>query len=167
MKRKDGLRVVPMPDRAQQNAATVIALNQALATELVCVARYKSHASRCSGFLGDLVRGHFMEHAEQEQRHADRVAERILGGEPEYDPAQVIAHAHVKFETSANVAEMVQQNLVAERIAIEKYRELILGIGNQDAPTRALLEGILADEEEHCQDMIELANDPALEKLSF
>lgn len=168
MKPKSKLHVVPLADRAQANAATVKELNAVLATEITCVLRYKSHAARCAGILGNLVRDHFLEHADNEEHHAAMVSERIvnLGGEPEYDPQKIIERSHVKFVTSSNVAEMVRQNLDAERVAIERYRELILSIGNQDAPTRAMLETILAQEEEHAQDMIELITDPALERLS-
>ena len=166
---QDKLRVAANQDMHKAHEATVKELNAALATELICVLRYKSHAARCEGILGSLVRDHFLEHAEQEQKHSEWIAERIsnLGGTPEYDPSKIIALAHVKFETSDNVAEMVAQNLRAERTAIEKYRSLILTFGNQDAPTRAVLEKILVEEEEHAEDMPELQNDPMLEKLSI
>jgi bacterioferritin len=166
---KEKLRVIPIADRAQANVATVRELNAVLATEITCVLRYRSHAARCTGILGSIVRSHFIEHAKQEAAHAKLVSERIvdLGGDPEYDPQKIIELSHVKFVTSNNVAEMVRQNLQAERVAIERYRELILMIGNQDAPTRAILEQILAQEEEHARDMVELISDPALENLSY
>ncbi len=166
---QDQLRVVEHSDMEKAHEATVIELNAALATELVCVLRYRSHAARCEGILGALVRDHFVEHAEQEAKHAELIAERIsnLGGDPEYDPARIVQLSHVKFETSDNVAVMVKQNLAAERTAIEKYKSLILTLGNQDAPTRAMLETILGEEEEHAEDMLELEGDPMLERLSL
>jgi bacterioferritin len=140
-------------------------LNEALATELVCVARYKFHYFMASGIHSQAVKGEFKEHAEEEQEHADWLAERIkqLGGKPEMNPAVLTGRAHSEYKEGSSLADMIREDLVAERIAIETYREIIQFFGDKDPTSRTLLERILAKEEEHADDMADLlfAVDPA------
>ncbi len=140
-------------------------LNEALATELVCVARYKFHYFMATGIHSQAVKSEFKEHAEEEQEHADWIAERIkqLGGKPEMNPATITAAAHSEYKEGSSLADMIREDLVAERIAIETYREIIQFFGEKDPTSRTLLEKILAKEEEHADDMADLlfAVDPA------
>ncbi len=140
-------------------------LNEALATELVCVARYKFHYFMASGIHSQAVKGEFKEHADEEQEHADWLAERIkqLGGKPEMNPAVLTGRAHSEYKEGSSLADMIREDLVAERIAIETYREIIQFFGDKDPTSRTLLERILAKEEEHADDMADLlfAVDPA------
>ncbi|MBW8850181.1 MAG: bacterioferritin [Xanthomonadales bacterium] len=133
-------------------------LNDALATEYVCVLRYYRHYFMASGMLADAVKGEFLEHAKQEQAHAHRIAERIvqLGGEPDLDPDTLTARAHAEYKEGKDLRDMVKENLIAERIAIDSYRELILWIGDKDSTTRRMLEDILAQEEEHADEFADL-----------
>lgn len=133
-------------------------LNDALATEYVCVLRYYRHYFMASGMLADAVKAEFLEHAKQEQAHAHRIAERIvqLGGEPDLDPDTLTARAHAEYKEGKNLRDMVKENLIAERIAIDSYRELILWIGDKDSTTRRMLEDILAQEEEHADEFADL-----------
>lgn len=133
-------------------------LNGALATELVCVLRYKQHYYMCDGMNAQVVADEFLEHAGQEQEHADQLAERItqLGGEPEMDPAKITGRAHSEYKSAGSVAEMINENLVAERIAIDSYRAMIEYVGDKDPTTRRMLEEILAVEEEHADDLVGL-----------
>ena len=133
-------------------------LNDALATEYVCVLRYYRHYFMASGMLADAVKGEFLEHAQQEQAHAHRIAERIvqLGGEPDLDPDTLTARAHAEYKEGKNLRDMVKENLIAERIAIDSYRELILWVGDKDSTTRRMLEDILAQEEEHADEFADL-----------
>ena len=133
-------------------------LNDALATEWVCVLRYLRHYHMASGMLADAVKGEFLEHAQQEQAHADKLAERIvqLGGEPDLDPATLTARSHAEYKEGKDLRDMVKENLVAERIAIDSYRELINYIGDRDTTTKRILEGILAQEEEHADEFADL-----------
>jgi bacterioferritin len=140
-------------------------LNEALATELVCVARYKFHYFMATGIHSESIKGEFKEHADDEQEHADWIAERIkqLGGKPELNPATLTANAHSEYKEGSSLADMIREDLVAERIAIETYREIIHYFGDKDPTSRTLLEKILAKEEEHADDMADLlfAVDPA------
>ena len=140
-------------------------LNEALATELVCVARYKFHYFMASGIHSQAVKSEFKEHADEEQEHADWLAERIkqLGGKPEMNPAVLTGRAHSEYKEGSSLADMIREDLVAERIAIETYREIIQYFGDKDPTSRTLLERILAKEEEHADDMADLlfAVDPA------
>lgn len=133
-------------------------LNDALATEYVCVLRYYRHYFMASGMLADAVKAEFLEHAQQEQAHAHRIAERIvqLGGEPDLDPDTLTARAHAEYKEGKDLRDMVKENLIAERIAIDSYREMILWVGNQDSTTRRMLEDILAQEEEHADEFADL-----------
>ena len=133
-------------------------LNDALATEYVCVLRYYRHYFMASGMLADAVKAEFLEHAKQEQAHAHRIAERIvqLGGEPDLDPDTLTARAHAEYKEGKNLRDMVKENLIAERIAIDSYREVIGWIGDKDSTTRRMLEDILAQEEEHADEFADL-----------
>ena len=130
-------------------------LNHALATELVCVLRYKYHYYMASGINSQSVKAEFLEHANEEQEHADWIAERItqLDGTPNFSPDGLSGRSHSEFVVPDDLAGMIEENLVAERIAIDSYREMITYIGADDPTTRRVLEGILAVEEEHADDM--------------
>ena len=133
-------------------------LNRALATEWVCVLRYLRHAYCISGVIAEPIKAHFLEHAREEQIHAGKLAERIvqLGGEPDLNPATLTKRSHAEYQTGESIEDMIRENLIAERIAVEAYRELIRFIGDRDPTTRILLEGILAQEEEHADDLRDL-----------
>lgn len=133
-------------------------LNDALATELVCVLRYKRHHFTAHGMRSPAVADEFMVHAQEEAAHADRIAERIvqLGGEPDFAPDTLRARSHAAYDDSRDLQAMVRANLVAERVAVEAYRQMILLVGDKDPTTRRLLEDILADEEEHADEMKDL-----------
>ena len=133
-------------------------LNAALATELVCVLRYRRHYHVASGFRGATAAQEFLEHAVEEQQHADQIAQRIvqLGGQPDFDPDGLQNRSHSEYKACDTLDEMVRENLVAERVAIESYGEMIRYIGDGDPTTRRLLEQILAKEEEHADDMADL-----------
>jgi len=133
-------------------------LNEALATEWVCVLRYYRHYFMASGMFADTVKSEFHEHAQQEMEHADMIAERIvqLGGEPDLDPDTLTARAHAEYKPGTDLRDMVRENLVAERIAIDSYREMINYIGDRDTTTKRILEHVLAQEEEHADDMKDL-----------
>ncbi len=140
-------------------------LNEALATELVCVHRYRFHYFMATGIHSQSVKSEFKEHAEEEQEHADRIAERIkqLGGKPQMNPAAITALSHSEFKEGTSLADMIREDLIAERIAIETYREIIRYFGDKDPTTRTMMEEILAKEEEHADDMADLlfAVDPS------
>ena len=123
-------------------------LNEALATELVCVLRYKRHYFMASGIHSQSVQAEFLEHANEEQGHADQIAGRIvqLGGEPDFSPATLTERSHAEYVEGNSLQEMIQENLVAERIAIDSYAAMIRFIGNDDSTTRTMLERILAVE---------------------
>lgn len=129
-----------------------------LATELVCVLRYTQHAIMAAGLASDSVRAEFAEHARQEQEHAQAVAERInqLGGAPDFNPATLTGRAASEYQTGDDLTAMIRENLVAERIAVDHYRELIRYFGDTDPATRVMLEKILTVEEEHASDMQDL-----------
>ena len=141
--------------------AIVRALNEALATELVCILRYKRHhfmSSALGGIAGFAVTDEFAAHASEEQAHADLLAERIvqLGGEPNFDPQGLATRSHAQYVAGSTLAEMLREDLVAERIAIDIYGEMIRYVGDRDITTRRMLEGILAQEEEHADDVSDL-----------
>ena len=133
-------------------------LNQALATELVCNLRYRRHyfmASAVGGIHGFAIEDEFLEHANQEQAHADRIAERIvqLGGEPDFDPKGLSDRSHAEYVAGTDIKSMLHEDLVAERIAIQTYAEMIRHIGDGDPTTRRMLEEVLEQEEEHADDL--------------
>lgn len=133
-------------------------LNDALATEIVCYLRYKRHYFMADGIHADAVAAEFQEHATQEQEHADQIAERIvqLGGAPDFSPDSLTARSHAQYVEGTTLSDMIRENLVAERIAIESYREIAQYIGDKDPTTRRLMEEILATEEEHAEDLVSL-----------
>lgn len=133
-------------------------LNDALASELVCVLRYKRHYYAANGVNGDMVKAEFLEHAIEEQLHADRIAARIvqLGGLPDFSPDTLSKRAHSEYTEGDGLREMVKEDLIAERIAIESYGEIIKYLGDGDPTTRRMMEEILAKEEEHAEDLLSL-----------
>ncbi|MBV8490629.1 MAG: ferritin-like domain-containing protein [Candidatus Eremiobacteraeota bacterium] len=133
-------------------------LNQALATEIVCVLRYKRHYFMATGLNKDAVADEFLQHANEEQGHADRIAERItqLGGEPDLNPEGLATRSHSEYKPGNSLEDMIRENLVAERIAIESYTEIVRYLGNKDVTSRRMMEEILAVEEEHANDMHDL-----------
>ena len=133
-------------------------LNEALATEIVCVLRYKRHFYMASGINAQSVAQEFLQHANEEQLHADQLAQRIvqLGGEPNFAPEGLSARSHSEYVEGDSLVEMIKEDLVAERIAIDSYREMITYLGNDDPTTRRLMETILAMEEEHADDLVNL-----------
>lgn len=135
--------------------AVIQVLNEALATELVCVLRYKRHHYMASGIHSQAVAEEFLEHAQEEQEHADMIAERItqLDGEPDFNPETLPSRSHSQYIEGNSLVEMIQEDLVAERIAIESYSEIIRYLGNNDPTSRRVMEEILAKEEEHAEDM--------------
>ena len=130
-------------------------LNDALATELVCVLRYKRHYFTANGEASPKIAEEFLVHANEESAHADRIAERIvqLGGEPDFNPGSLLDRSHADYDESSDLQAMVRANLVAERIAVETYRQMISLIGDKDPTTRRMLEEILTDEEEHADEL--------------
>lgn len=137
---------------------TIDILQTVLATELVCVLRYTQHAITASGISSDSVREEFREHAREEQEHAMAVAERInqLGGAPDFDPEGLATRSASQYAKGGNLVDMIRENLIAERIAVDHYRELVRYFGDRDPSTRVLMERILTVEEEHADDMHDL-----------
>jgi bacterioferritin len=136
-------------------------LNEALATEIVCVLRYRRHYFMASGIHAEGVAAEFLQHANEEQAHADLIAQRIvqLGGEPNFSPEGLLTRSHAEYVEGDTLTDMIKEDLVAERIAIDSYREMINYLGNDDSTTRNMLEGILAMEEEHADDLVSLLNE--------
>jgi bacterioferritin len=136
-------------------------LNDALATELVCVLRYKRHYFMAQGIRGETAAEEFNAHATEEQVHADQLATRIvqLGGEPDFDPSGLLTRSSSEYAAGTTLEEMVREDLIAERVAIDTYTEMIRYVGDDDSTTRRLLEEILAKEEEHADDMRDLLAD--------
>lgn len=133
-------------------------LNEALATELVCVLRYKRHYFMANGIHADSVAAEFLEHANDEQGHADQIAARIvqLGGAPNFNPEGLLTRSHAEYVEGDTLTDMIKEDLVAERIAIDSYREMVNYFGNDDPTSRRMIEGILAVEEEHADDLVSL-----------
>ena len=133
-------------------------LNAALATELVCVLRYKRHYYMAQGIHSQAVQEEFREHAEEEMEHAECLAERIveLGGEPDFNPNGIADRSHSEYVEGTDLLDMIEENLVAERIAIDSYRAMIQYIGEGDPSSRRVLEHILEVEEEHAEDLVTL-----------
>ena len=143
-------------DSYKADRKTVIRiLNEVLATELVCVLRYKRHYYMATGIHAQAVAAEFLQHAKEEQGHADVAAERItqLGGEPDFNPEGLAMRSHSQYVEGQSLLDMVREDLVAERIAIESYNEIIKYLGEDDPTTRRAIEKILANEEEHADDM--------------
>jgi bacterioferritin len=152
--------VTPSYPEADRKAIVEL-LNTALATEIVCVLRYKRHYFATHGIRAKFVSAEFLEHANEEQAHADQIAERIvqLGEDPDLNPATLLSRAHSEYDQATSLRAMLEADLVAERIAIESYREMITYIGTRDPTTRRLFEAILAQEEEHAEDLVDLLED--------
>jgi bacterioferritin len=143
----------------QADRETVIqVLNEALATEIVCVLRYKRHFFMATGINAQSVAAEFLQHANEEQMHADQIAQRIvqLGGEPNFSPEGLLTRSHSEYIEGTSLIDMITEDLVAERIAIDSYREMIGYLGNDDPTTRRMMETILAMEEEHADDLVSL-----------
>jgi len=130
-------------------------LNDVVATEIVCVLRYKRHYYMANGIHAQSVAQEFLNHAVEEQGHADLAAERIvqLGGAPDFNPEGLVTRSHSQYVEGTSLMDMIQENLVAERIAVESYNEIIRYLGDDDPTTRTMIESILAKEEEHAEDM--------------
>jgi len=133
-------------------------LNEALATEIICVLRYKRHYFMATGINAESVAAEFLQHANEEQGHADQIAQRIvqLGGAPNFNPDGLTTRSHAEYVEGDTLVDMIREDLVAERIAIDSYREMINYVNTDDPTTRRMLEGILAMEEEHADDLVSL-----------
>ncbi len=133
-------------------------LNEALATEIICTLRYKRHFFMASGIHAESVAQEFAQHATEEQQHADMLAERIvqLGGEPDFSPEGLATRSHAEYVEGRDLKDMMKEDLVAERVAIDSYREMITYLGDHDPTSRRMLEEILAKEEEHADDLVTL-----------
>ena len=143
---------------AADRETVVKLLNEALATELVCVLRYKRHYFMANGIHSDSVKAEFLEHAVEEMAHADRIATRIvqLGGEPNFSPDGLSVRSHAEYVEGNSLNAMIKEDLIAERIAIESYREMITYLAENDPTTQRMLKEILASEEEHAEDLASL-----------
>jgi len=133
-------------------------LNEALATEIVCVLRYRRHYFMATGINAESVAAEFLQHSNEEQGHADEIARRIvqLKGEPNFNPDGLLTRSHAEYQEGTSLIDMIKEDLVAERIAIDSYREMITYFGNDDPTSRRMMEGILAMEEEHADDLVTL-----------
>ena len=136
-------------------------LNEALATEIVCVLRYRRHYFMATGINADSVAAEFLQHSNDEQGHADQIAQRIvqLGGEPNFNPEGLLTRSHAEYVEGDTLTDMIKEDLVAERIAIDSYRDMINYFGNDDPTSRRLMENILAVEEEHADDLVNLLSE--------
>jgi bacterioferritin len=143
------------PGYGADRIAVIALLNAALATELVCALRYRRHHFMAAGMVSDSIAQEFLLHANEEQVHADQIARRIvqLNGAPDFDPRSLMSRSHADYVEGESLRHMIRENLLAERIAIEAYREFIQFLGDKDPTTRRLLETILATEEEHAEDL--------------
>ncbi|MFC9606894.1 bacterioferritin [Streptomyces niveus] len=146
----------PVTDAYGADLGRVIqVLNEALATEIVCTLRYKRHYYTATGLYAEPVAAEFLEHAGEEQQHADRLAERIvqLGGEPDFNPDTLTKRSHAEYDASLDLIKMIKEDLVAERVAIAAYTEIAQWLGDGDPTTRRIFEDLLAQEEEHADDL--------------
>lgn len=130
-------------------------LNDSLATELVCIMRYKRHHFTAKGLASPAIAEEFLVHANEETEHADMIAERIvqLGGEPDFNPANLLKRSHADYDASTDLKSMIRANLVAERVAIEAYTQMVKLIGDKDSTTRRIIEHILSQEQEHAEEL--------------
>ena len=149
------------PAYGPHREAIIKLLNDSLATELVCVLRYKRHHFMASGLSSPKIAEEFMVHAKEESDHADRIAKRIvqLGGEPDFSPSTLLERSHADYDESNDLKTMIRVNLIAERVAVETYRQMIALIGDHDSTTRRLLEDVLAEEEEHADELADWLED--------
>jgi len=153
---RDHINQGPVTEGYGADAKVVVKLlNEALATEIVCVLRYRRHYFMAKGIHAEAVAPEFLEHATEEQQHADRIAERIvqLGGEPDFSPEGLATRSHSEYIEGGSLIEMIKEDLVAERVAIESYLEMVSYLEGRDPTTRRMLEEILAKEEEHADDL--------------
>ena len=143
------------PNYGADPKVVVEVLNAALATEIVCVLRYKRHYFMAQGIASESVKTEFAEHAAEEQEHADRIAERIvqLGGEPDLDPDTLMSRSHSEYKPGTSLVDMLREDLIAERIAIQSYREIVEWLHGKDPTTKRMMEDVLAKEEEHAEDI--------------
>jgi bacterioferritin len=143
---------------AADRETVIKVLNESLATEIVCVLRYKRHYFMANGINAESVAAEFLQHANEEQAHADLIAQRIvqLGGAPNFNPEGLLSRSYAEYVEGETLLDMIKEDLVAERIAIDSYREFIEYLGNDDPTTRRMMEGILAMEEEHADDLVSL-----------
>src|SRR5258706_11744878 len=146
------------PGYHADRAVVLKLLNEALATEIVCTLRYKRHYYMARGIHAESVAAEFQQHAAEEQQHADQIAERItqLGGAPDFSPQGLATRSHAEYVEGHSLEEMIKEDLVAQRIAIDSYREMAEYLGTKDITTRRLMEAILAKEEEHADDLATL-----------
>lgn len=153
--------VAMTPGYEAKSRVVIQLLNEALATEIVCVLRYKRHYFMAAGISSESVKAEFLQHAIEEQAHADQISQRIvqLGGEPNLSPEGLLSRSHSEYIEGDSLIAMIKEDLVAERIAIDSYIEMINYVGNDDRTTRRMLEGILATEEEHAEDLASLLKD--------
>jgi bacterioferritin len=154
------------PGYSADRAVVVRLLNEALATEIVCVLRYKRHYFMASGINAQSVAQEFLQHATEEQVHADQIAQRIvqLGGEPNLSPEGLLTRSYSEYVEGDSLTAMIREDLIAERIAIDSYREMVGYLQNDDPTTRRMLEGILAMEEEHADDLVSLLQEFGVKK---
>ena len=143
------------PEVQQWREPIIKLLNDSLATELVCVLRYKRHHFTASGLESPAIAEEFMVHAKEEQSHADKIAKRIvqLGGTPDFNPDTLTSRSHADYNDDEDLHAMIRSNLIAERVAIEAYTQIIELIGDKDPTTRRLMEQILEDEQEHADEL--------------
>jgi len=156
-KARENIDKGPVTDAYKADLPRVLdVLQQALATELICVLRYRQHHYAATGLNSEPVAAEFLEHALEEQAHADKIAERIsqLGGSPDFNPETLTSRSHSEYTTADELLEMVKENLVAERIAVASYTEIIEWLGDGDPTTKRMFEEILAVEEEHAEDLL-------------
>jgi bacterioferritin len=146
------------PGYAADRETVIKLLNEALATEIVCTLRYKRHFFMAKGINAEAVAAEFAEHATEEQQHADQIAQRIvqLGGAPDLSPEGLATRSHAEYVEGDTLVDMIKEDLVAERIAIDSYKEMVNYLGKQDPTSRRLMEEILAKEEEHADDLATL-----------
>jgi bacterioferritin len=144
-------------------------LNEALATEIVCTLRYRRHYFMAAGINAESVAAEFLQHANEEQGHADQIAQRIvqLKGEPNFNPDGLLTRSHAEYVEGTSLVDMIKEDLVAERIAIDSYREMITYFGNNDPTSRRMMEGILAVEEEHADDLVNMLSGEGVMAASY
>ena len=168
-KARENIEAGAVTEGYKANKDEVIALlNEALATELVCVLRYRRHYFMAQGIAAEAVSAEFLEHSNQELDHADRLADRItqLGGEPDFDPKGLTERSASEYVQGETLKDMIKEDLVAERIAVDSYKNMIKFVGDNDPTTRRLLEDILAVEEEHADDLSRLIAHPELREIA-